>query len=95
LFDGEKASIISVWGISSRAIADFKPGDTAELKKGGTVTVAENGDYRLEHTEALTGKRGSRIFVTATRPPEFTTDNYQQVLFDEKSMAWRRRSLTP
>jgi len=69
LFDGGKASSISVW----------------ELKKGGSVTVAENGDYRLENTEALTGKRGSRIFVTATRPPEFTTDNYKQVLFDDKS----------
>lgn len=82
LFDGEKASDISVWGISSRAIADFKPGDTAQLKKGGAVTVLANGDYKIEHDEALTGKRGTRIFVTATRAPEFTTANYQKVLFD-------------
>jgi len=82
LFEGKKASDISVWGVSSRAIADYKPGETAELRKGGQVTVLANGDYTLEHTEALTGKRGSRIFVTATRAPEFTTNNYKNVLFD-------------
>jgi len=85
LFEGKKASDISVWGISSKAIADFKPGETAQLKKGGQVTVLVNGDYKLEHTEALTGKRGSRIFVTATRAPEFTIRNYQNVLFDENN----------
>jgi len=85
LFEGKKASDISVWGVSSRAIADYKPGETAELRKGGQVTVLANGDYTLEHTEALTGKRGSRIFVTATRAPEFTTNNYKNVLFDESN----------
>lgn len=85
LFDGKKASDISVWGISSKAIDDFKPGETTQLKKGGNVTVLANGDYKVEHTEALTGKRGSRIFVTATRAPEFTTRNYQKVLFDENN----------
>jgi len=82
LFDGRKASGISQWGVSSKAIADYKPGDTAELRKGGTATVQENGDYRLEHTEAFKGKRGTRIFVTATIAPEFTTDNYKNVLFN-------------
>lgn len=81
LFEGKKASDISVWGISSKAIADFKAGDTASLRKGGAVTVLANGDYVVEHTEALTGKRGSRIFVTATQAPEFTSDNYNNVLF--------------
>lgn len=82
LFDSRNASDISVWGINSRAIDSFKPGDTAEFKKGGFVTVQTNGDYRVEHNEPLTGKRGSRIFVTATQPPEFTTDNYKNVLFN-------------
>ena len=85
LFEGEKEAVISVWGISSQAIADYRPGDVATLKKGGTVTVAENGDYRLENTEALTGKRGTRIFTTATRPPEFTFENYRHVLLDKSA----------
>ncbi len=82
LFDEGQVAEISAWGISSRAIADYKPGETAALRKGGEVTVQSNGDYRLEHTEALTGKRGSRIFVTATSAPEFTTRNYKNILFD-------------
>ncbi|MEE9334257.1 MAG: carbohydrate ABC transporter permease [Granulosicoccaceae bacterium] len=85
LFEGQKEAMISAWGTSSKAIADYKPGDVAILKKGGTVTVAANGDYRLENTEALKGKRGIRIFTTATRPPEFTISNYGHVLFEESA----------
>ncbi|MEX0317366.1 MAG: carbohydrate ABC transporter permease [Ruegeria sp.] len=73
---------ISVWGISSRAIGAFEPGDTAELRKGGTITVASNGDYRMENAEEFTGSRGSRVFATATTPPEFTVQNYNRVLLD-------------
>ena len=82
LFEGRESSGVSAWGISSRAIADYKPGDTATLRKGGTATVQANGDYRLENTEQFSGKRGTRIFVTATVAPEFTTANYKNVLFN-------------
>ena len=82
LFAEGKDAEISVWGVSSRAIDTFTAGDTAPLKKGGTVTVQANGHYRMESTEPFTGTRGTRIFVTATTPPEFTLRNYQHVLFD-------------
>jgi len=82
LFAGRKSSGISAWGVSSKAIADYQPGDSATLRKGGTATVQANGDYRLENTEPFSGKRGTRIFVTATIAPEFTTENYKNVLFD-------------
>jgi len=85
LFEDKKGSVISVWGTSSREISTYKAGETGELRKGGTVTVQENGDYRMENSEAFTGKRGQRIFVTAESPPEFTTDNYRSVLLDEKN----------
>ncbi len=85
LFEGKEAEI-SVWGISSRAIADFGPGDTAELKKGGRVTVQANGDYRMENEEEFSGKRGIRIFVTAETPAEFTTQNYRNMLLDPKNV---------
>ncbi|MEM9602601.1 MAG: carbohydrate ABC transporter permease [Pseudomonadota bacterium] len=81
----ETPATITAWGVSSRAIDDFAPGDTAPLRKGGTVTLAANGDYRFEHTEAFTGKRGQRLFVTATSPPEFTFENYESMLFDERN----------
>ncbi len=85
LFEKQKDSEISAWGISSKAISDYKPGETAEFRKGGAITVQSNGDYVMEHSEAFTGKRGPRVFVTATSAPEFTLRNYDNVLFDQKN----------
>ncbi|MCI2398504.1 carbohydrate ABC transporter permease [Aliiroseovarius subalbicans] len=81
LFAEGKGGEISVWGISSKEIDSFVPGDTAELRKGGTVTVDAAGNYRMENTEPFEGSRGTRVFVTAVSPPEFTTENYGRVLF--------------
>ncbi|MFK8034410.1 MAG: carbohydrate ABC transporter permease [Hyphomicrobiales bacterium] len=82
LFGEAGEADISVFGVTSRNINAFNAGDTAELKNGSKVTVEANGDYRLERSEKITGKRGSRIFVTATTPPEFTLRNYENVLLD-------------
>ncbi|KIC41869.1 alpha-glucoside ABC transporter permease [Ruegeria sp. ANG-R] len=85
LFDAGVTAKISQWGVSSRAIDAFKPGETAELRKGGTITVDVDGNYRMENTEEFSGSRGSRVFVTAELPPEFTLDNYHKVLLAEDS----------
>ncbi|WP_171131823.1 MULTISPECIES: carbohydrate ABC transporter permease [unclassified Ruegeria] len=85
LFGTEDQATISRWGVSSRDVDAFVPGDVAEMRRGGTVTVDAQGNYRMENTEEFTGNRGARIFVTAELPPEFTTDNYQKVLLDESS----------
>ncbi|MCG6901903.1 MAG: carbohydrate ABC transporter permease [Rhodobacter sp.] len=73
-------SEISVYGISSRAIDAFRPGESAELGKGGSITVEANGDYRMQNGEKFTGSRGQRVFVTSEIPPEFTLRNYDAVL---------------
>ncbi|MGJ8527892.1 carbohydrate ABC transporter permease [Maritalea sp.] len=75
---------ISVWGTSSRDIDANKIGDTAELKDGETMTVKGDGTYRWTSPVELTG-RGQRVFATATTPPEFTFENYQNVLFSGDS----------
>ena len=83
LFAGEDlpAEIdMSAWGTSSRDVAAYTPGDTAELRDGERITVEANGDYRLESPVEMEGGRGQRIFVTAELPPDFTLENYQQVL---------------
>lgn len=85
LFDEGTKATISKWGISSRAIDAFAPGETAELRKGGTITVDAKGNYRMENSDEFTGSRGSRVFVTAELPPEFTLDNYHKVLLAEDS----------
>ncbi|MGR3581712.1 MAG: carbohydrate ABC transporter permease [Sagittula sp.] len=81
LFDeeGRDRLDISAWGTSSRDVAAYEPGDTAEDDQM-RISVAENGDYRIESLVAMEGRRGERLFVTALVPPEFTLDNYRQVL---------------
>ncbi|MBI1418254.1 MAG: ABC transporter permease subunit [Limimaricola sp.] len=80
LFNGQKGGKISHWGISSRAIDAYKPGETAELNNGAKLTVQADGKYHLTSTDQMSG-RGQRTFVTATTPPEFTLGNYNTVLF--------------
>lgn len=76
------AAVISAWGVSSRDIAAFAPGEIADLGEGETLQVAENGDYIwIGNDEQISG-RGQRVFVTAESPPEFTLANYRGVLFD-------------
>ncbi|MFT6169285.1 MAG: alpha-glucoside transport system permease protein, partial [Celeribacter sp.] len=78
--DGAAQGEVSVWGTSSKAIADYTVGETADLGKKGLLTVESNGDYRLESATELTGTRGQRVFLTATTPPSFSLTNYRHVL---------------
>ena len=77
--------VISVWGTSSRAIDAYVPGDVAELKDGETITVAENGAYTWTGVAEISG-RGQRVFATLTAAPEFTLENYDNILFDETNV---------
>ena len=86
LFEDGKDAEISVWGISSREIDAYRPGDTAELRSGGAITVQADGDYRIESDTEIEGRRGPRVFATATAPPEFTFANYQNMLFNPNNV---------
>lgn len=86
LFADTPDAEIFQWGISSRAIDTFTIGDSAELRRGGTITLQANGEYLMQHTEPFSGSRGQRVFVTASTPPKFTTDNYYKILFDPNNI---------
>lgn len=82
LFDEEgRARLeISAWGTSSRDVKAYEPG--AEVQDDAMqISLAVNGDYRVESASEMEGRRGERLFVTAEVPPEFTMENYQRVLF--------------
>lgn len=49
----------------------------------GTLSVAEDGAYRLELNAPYDNDKGVRIFFVAESPPTFTTDNYKNVLVAE------------
>ena len=88
LFDEDEAverADISAWGISARDVSAFAPGDEADMGEDGRITVQANGDYRLVSETEFSGRRGERVFVTATTPPEFTLGNYDRILFSGDS----------
>jgi alpha-glucoside transport system permease protein len=80
LFDTEGASV-SAWGTSSREPAALAPGATADLGDGQSVTVQADGSFVFSSATTTEGTRLPRIFTTAATPPEFTTQNYNTVLF--------------
>ncbi|HGG06152.1 MAG TPA: carbohydrate ABC transporter permease [Aliiroseovarius sp.] len=85
LFEDGKTVTVTRFGVSSQAPTAYAVGEIAPLRKGGEATVDANGHYRLIREEPFEGTRGTRLFVTAKVPPEFTLANYQQVLFDPKN----------
>ncbi|MEM8701638.1 MAG: carbohydrate ABC transporter permease [Pseudomonadota bacterium] len=80
IFDGEPREI-RAWGISSRDVSAFQPGETAEMKDGESVMLDADGNYVWRGNDKQLSGRGQRIFITATVPPEFTFDNYRTILF--------------
>ncbi|KAA2315613.1 carbohydrate ABC transporter permease [Pseudooceanicola sediminis] len=76
---------VSAWGTSSRDIAAYEPGDVAEVDDGATLTVDDAGNYRMEGPAEFTGRRGERVFVVATTPPELTFENYRNLLFSGRN----------
>ena len=79
--DGPGAeAVISTFGVSSRDIAAFSAGETAEFGDGETLRLEADGSYRYTSVEEP-GRRGQRVFVTAETPPDFTLNNYNTILF--------------
>ncbi|MBM1222300.1 carbohydrate ABC transporter permease [Ponticoccus sp. SC2-23] len=76
---------ISTWGTSSRDLAAYAPGDTADLGEGETFTVNADGTYVWQGNADQIEGRGQRVFITALEPPEFTLANYDQVLLDPRN----------
>jgi alpha-glucoside transport system permease protein len=73
-------STIRSFGISSRAVNAFAPGEVAEPGDGETFVLNQDGTYRFTSVEEPSG-RGQRIFVTAETTPEFSIENYRTILF--------------
>lgn len=81
IFEDGVSAEIAAWGVSSRAIDIYQPGDTADLGEGETMTLGPDGAYEWSGNDDQISGRGQRIFVTATTPPELTTENYGTILF--------------
>ena len=85
LFGDDTGADISVWGTSSRAIDVYVVGETADLGEGETLSLQANGDYVWSGNDEQISGRAQRVFATAKTPPNFTLENYDQVLFSGNS----------
>lgn len=81
LFEGEGTKI-SAWGTNVNRPTEFEAGATAALADGQALTVQESGAYVLSSPVTTEGLRLPRVFATAATPPDFTTNNYNNVLFN-------------
>lgn len=79
---GQGEGVVSAFGTTSVRPDAFAPGEIAGLSGDRTLTVAADGTYQLVSPTPFEG-RSPRIFVTAVTPPEFTTANYERVLYAE------------
>ncbi len=80
LFGDDTGVEISNWGTSSRAIDAHEAGETADLGEGETLRLLANGDYIWSGNDDQISGRAQRVFATAKTPPDFTLENYDQVL---------------
>ncbi|WP_299295037.1 carbohydrate ABC transporter permease [uncultured Tateyamaria sp.] len=71
---------IQSWGTSSRAVDAYQAGDVADLGDGETFSIDAEGNYVWSGNDEQISGRGQRAFVTAVSPPEFTTENYVNIM---------------
>jgi alpha-glucoside transport system permease protein len=71
---------VSAWGTSSVEPEAYAPGDVATLDGGVTLTVGADGAFALTSPTTMADLRMPRVFATASTPPEFTVNNYTNVI---------------
>ena len=81
VIEGEQT--LKAWGTSARNPGEFAPGESTTIEDGWTLTVAEDGAYRLTSPTPFEMTRGERVFTTTEMPASFTTANYARVLTAE------------
>ncbi|MEL6618415.1 MAG: carbohydrate ABC transporter permease [Pseudomonadota bacterium] len=82
---GIEGGEITTWGTSSRAIAAYAAGEVADMGDGESIVVQSDGSYEWSGNDDQISGRGQRVFVTSTNPPEFTLENYDNILFSGNS----------
>ncbi|MEJ6388884.1 carbohydrate ABC transporter permease [Gymnodinialimonas ulvae] len=71
-------SSVSAFGLRGREPGAFAAGTEAENRDGGIVRIDPDGSYVYTSPEPIDG--APRLYFLAETPPDFTLDNYAQVL---------------
>lgn len=80
---GENRPPISAFGTTGREPGKYPTGEMVDIGKGNQLQVNTDGTYELI-SEKEPGKRGQRIYVIASMPPDFSFENYATVLTADK-----------
>ena len=80
----EGGGTIQSFGLRVQEPAAYKAGSPAELENGETLTINSDGSYRYQKNGAFEADaRARRVYLTVATPPQFTLDNYRNVLGGE------------
>jgi len=71
---------ISAFGNTSRDAGQVPAGGTLDMRQGGQLTVAENGDYVWSSPTRLDFSGSPRVYFVSAVRPRFTFENYAAVL---------------
>lgn len=74
----QPAGTVNAFGGRRSAPDDTAPGETADLSRDRTLTMQANGDYVYTSPDEIT--RAPSLYYAAETPPEFSLDNYDNIL---------------
>ncbi|MEK1896479.1 MAG: carbohydrate ABC transporter permease [Rhizobium sp.] len=84
VLEGQQGRSIRAFGTRVQQPAAYKAGETADLGDGLSLTVNDDGSYRYTKTAAFgPDDGGRRVYISVATPPEFTLQNYKNVLTSE------------
>jgi len=83
LFEPGAKSRITNWGVRADGLTDNQPGRAVPFDDSSTLALAPDGTAVWHSKEKFTHTRGPRLFFGADYPPQFSLDNYREVLASE------------
>lgn len=74
---------ITAWSTRMNDLGAYAVGEAVDLTDGTRMIVVADGGYRWSSPVPFDHRRGMRVFYTGASPPNFTLDNYREVLDTE------------
>lgn len=78
VFGDQEGGRITAFGGTRAAPTGFEAGETAELPRDRTLTVAPDGSYVFTSPEPF--ERDPSLYFAANTPPEFSLENYEIIM---------------
>ena len=83
LFNETDGRYVVAFGTSFDNVSGAPAGGSLDMPMGGSITVNANGEYDWSSATQFDVTRAPRLFFVEAIPPQFTLDNYKEVLSSE------------